>query len=100
MAVGFSKDQPRAHAEGEPTVKLTEHIWDDGNGNLVRHGDPSAAFLRYTRGEEFNDHEWATTGLQALFAEPDDEDLTSEPPPVVKRGARPADKQGERPADK
>jgi hypothetical protein len=50
-------------------VKLKEHVWRTGSGDLVRGGDPDAAMLAYTKGEEFNDHEWQRLGLAALFVE-------------------------------
>jgi hypothetical protein len=67
-------------------MKLEEHVWATADGTLVHHGDPDAAFLRYTRGEEFSDNEWKQSGLAKLYAS--------------KMADKPADKQATRTADK
>lgn len=60
--------------------------WVADRGRLVRHGDPEAAFLAFTPGQELPDEEARRCGLLV-----DPEEKTA-PAPENKLGARPADK--------
>jgi hypothetical protein len=51
---------------------LDRHVWRTVDGSLVLTGDPAAVVLAYTKGDEFNDHEWERLGLKDLLdPEPD-----------------------------
>jgi hypothetical protein len=63
--------------------------WVADRSRLVRHGDPDAAFLAFTAGQELSDEEARRHGLVPV-------EEKSQPPTENKLGARPADKAAPR----
>lgn len=64
--------------------KVTERVYRTVDGRLVRHGDPTAAFLAFPAGMELSDEEARRSGLLEL----------------MEKSRRPADKMAPRPRDK
>lgn len=72
------------------TFKVPERLYRTEEGQLVRHGDPSAAFLAFPAGHEMSDEEAVRWGVRAFY----DAAAKARPAATVenKMAARPADK--------
>lgn len=66
---------------------LDKHWWRTADGDLVPDGNPEAAILAYTRGQEIPD---ATAKQLGILA--DESDEKAKPAPANKARTRPADK--------